>query len=60
MVELGIANQGIPERLHPKSFHANFAHNTNVWATRNKQVDCHNIIVMGCCGRDSQGLVAQC
>lgn len=38
MVELGMHNNGIPERLHPKSFHANFAHNTNIWATRNKQV----------------------
>lgn len=38
MVELGVANHGVPERLHPKSFHANFGHNTNVWATRNKQV----------------------
>jgi hypothetical protein len=38
MVELGLAGLGIPERLHPKSFHAMFAHNTNVWATRNKQV----------------------
>ena len=39
MVELGVANHGVPERLHPKSFHANFGHNTNVWATRNKQVN---------------------
>lgn len=38
MVELGLAGLGIPERLHPKSLHAMFAHNTNVWATRNKQV----------------------
>jgi hypothetical protein len=40
LVELGFANMGVPERLHPKSFHSVFSHNTNVWATRNKQVGC--------------------
>lgn len=38
LVELGLANMGVPERLHPKSFHSVFSHNTNVWATRNTQV----------------------
>jgi hypothetical protein len=38
MVQLGLDNQGIPERLHPKSFHSAFGHNTNVWASRESKV----------------------
>jgi hypothetical protein len=38
MVELGLDHSGLPERLHPKSFHADFGHNTNVWATLEQQV----------------------
>jgi hypothetical protein len=38
MIELHLDNQGIPERLHPKSYHAMFSHNTNVWASRQHQV----------------------
>lgn len=46
MLELELANPGVPERLHPKSFHSMFGHNTNVWATRNQQVRDD----AGCCG----------
>jgi hypothetical protein len=38
MQQLGLDNQGIPERLHPKSFHSAFGHNTNVWASRESKV----------------------
>eukprot|EP00879_Flechtneria_rotunda_P018331 GHRR01019228.1.p1 GENE.GHRR01019228.1~~GHRR01019228.1.p1 ORF type:complete len:561 (+),score=158.07 GHRR01019228.1:121-1683(+) len=38
MVKAKLNHQGIPERLHPKSFHAMFSHNTNVWASRNNLV----------------------
>uniref|UniRef100_A0A383VY30 Methyltransferase FkbM domain-containing protein n=1 Tax=Tetradesmus obliquus TaxID=3088 RepID=A0A383VY30_TETOB len=38
MVALGLNNQGIPERLHPKSLHSAFGHNTNVWATKDAKI----------------------
>ncbi|KAF8057631.1 branched-chain-amino-acid aminotransferase-like protein 1 [Scenedesmus sp. PABB004] len=37
MKRLRLDHQGVPERLHPKSFHAMFSHNTNVWASREPQ-----------------------
>ena len=38
MIDLRMHNQGVPERLHPKSFHSMFNHNTNVWASRDAKV----------------------
>ncbi|KAI8471235.1 MAG: hypothetical protein J3K34DRAFT_458460 [Monoraphidium minutum] len=34
MVTLGLIVDGIPERLHPKSFRATISFNTNIWASR--------------------------
>jgi hypothetical protein len=45
MVQLGLDNQGIPERLHPKSFHSAFGHNTNVWASRESKVSGSTVFV---------------
>lgn len=38
MIELHLDNQGVPERLHPKSFHSMFMHNTMVWASKDPKV----------------------
>lgn len=38
MIELRLDNQGMPERLHPKSLHSMLGHNTNVWASRQTDV----------------------
>jgi len=37
MLSYGLISEGIPERLHPKSFRSTFELNTHVWATRQQR-----------------------
>jgi hypothetical protein len=37
MLSYGLISEGIPERLHPKSFRSTFEVNTHVWATKQQR-----------------------
>lgn len=37
MLSYGLISEGIPERMHPKSFRSTFETHTHVWATRQER-----------------------
>jgi hypothetical protein len=45
MLSYGLVSQGIPERMHPKSFRGTFEASTHVWATQQPRLVPHTRVI---------------